>query len=127
MNEPLFHWHLWGASLVVTPWKLVGYLGVLMFAGRWFVQLFASHHAGQPYFPRLFWYMSLLGSLLLLSYFVLSDKRDSVGVMSNLFPFGIALYNLYLEQRYRRRVHADPGVAPTRPPRRDGQEAPLGR
>jgi lipid-A-disaccharide synthase-like uncharacterized protein len=31
--------------VVVTPWKLVGYLGVALFAGRWFVQL-SSLRAG---------------------------------------------------------------------------------
>ena len=26
-------------GLHITPWKLVGYLGVTLFAGRWFVQM----------------------------------------------------------------------------------------
>jgi lipid-A-disaccharide synthase-like uncharacterized protein len=47
--------------------------------------------------------MSLLGSLLLLSYFSLSNKSDSVGVLSNLFPAAIAAYNLFLETRHNRR------------------------
>jgi lipid-A-disaccharide synthase-like uncharacterized protein len=106
MNEPIFQLQLWGGAWIVTPWKLLGYLGVAAFAGRWFVQLFASHRAGQPRFPRLFWYMSLVGSLLLLSYFTFSNKQDSVGVLSNLFPCGIALYNLYLDERHRRRLDA---------------------
>jgi lipid-A-disaccharide synthase-like uncharacterized protein len=56
----------------------------------------------QLQFPRLFWHMSLRGSVLLLSYFIFSDKRDSVGVLSNLFPCGIARYNLFLDGRHRR-------------------------
>ena len=44
MNEP-FH-VLWGITL--TPWKLVGYLGVALFAGRWFVQLYYSRKLGRP-------------------------------------------------------------------------------
>jgi lipid-A-disaccharide synthase-like uncharacterized protein len=106
MNEPLFQMQFLGGYWVVTPWKLLGYLGVATFAGRWFVQLFASHRAGQPRFPRLFWHMSLLGSLLLLSYFAFSNKKDSVGVLSNLFPCGIALYNLFLDKRHRQRMDA---------------------
>ena len=49
--------------------------------------------------PRLFWYMSITGSLMLLSYFVFG-KNDSVGIMSNLFPLMVASYNLYLEHTH---------------------------
>jgi lipid-A-disaccharide synthase-like uncharacterized protein len=31
-------------------------------------------------------------------------KNDSVGVLSNLFPFAVALYNLYLHRRIERDV-----------------------
>lgn len=103
MNEALFQLNLFHRVWVVTPWKILGYLGVAIFAGRWFVQVIASHRAGKSYLPRVFWYMSLVGSLLLLSYFVFSDKNDSVGVLSNLFPCVIAGYNLFLDFRHRKR------------------------
>ncbi len=90
-------------GVTITPWKLVGYAGVFMFAGRWFVQLAASKAHGQVVMPRLFWYMSALGSVLLLSYFVFG-KNDSVGVLSNLFPLLVALYNLYLDIRSKKRL-----------------------
>lgn len=88
-------------GVMVTPWKLVGYLGVALFAGRWFVQVWFSQRSGRPVVPALFWYMSISGSLLLLTYFVFG-KNDSVGILSNLFPFTIALYNLYLHRRTHR-------------------------
>lgn len=87
-------------GVTVTPWKLVGYSGVFLFAGRWFVQLAASRKSGKPVLPRLFWYMSTVGSVLLLSYFIFG-KNDSVGVLSNLFPLFVALYNLYLDSKHR--------------------------
>jgi lipid-A-disaccharide synthase-like uncharacterized protein len=92
-------------GLVITPWKLVGYLGVGLFAGRWFVQVFASRRHGKPVMPRLFWYMSISGSILLLLYFTFG-KNDSVGILSNLFPFTIAAYNLYLDTKMRARGSA---------------------
>ncbi|HZF14379.1 MAG TPA: lipid-A-disaccharide synthase N-terminal domain-containing protein [Steroidobacteraceae bacterium] len=92
----------WG--VVITPWKLIGYLGVALFAGRWFVQLYASRRERRPVVPRLFWYMSIVGSLMLLCYFVFG-KNDSVGILSNAFPFAVAAYNLYLDIRSRR-VHS---------------------
>lgn len=87
-------------GVTITPWKLIGYGGVFLFAGRWFVQLWASRASGRPVMPRLFWYMSAAGSVLLLAYFVFG-KNDSVGVLSNLFPLFVALYNLYLDGKSR--------------------------
>jgi lipid-A-disaccharide synthase-like uncharacterized protein len=103
MNQVL----LTAFGLTITPWKLVGYLGVALFAGRWFVQLYYSRKLRRPVVPTVFWVMSISGSLLLLSYFVFG-KNDSVGILSNLFPAGIAGYNLYLDlANKRRRREAD--------------------
>ena len=88
-------------GLVITPWKLVGYLGVVLFAGRWFVQMLASRVHGRPVLPALFWYMSVSGRVLLLLYFTFG-KNDSVGVLSNLFPAAVAGYNLVLDLRHKR-------------------------
>ena len=85
-------------DMVITPWKLIGYLGVLLFAGRWVVQLIATRQRGEPAFPGLFWAMSILGSALLLAYFIWG-KNDSVGVLSNLFPMAVALYNFTMHHR----------------------------
>jgi len=101
MNEVLMTLQAFDRTLVITPWKLVGYLGVALFAGRWFVQMWASRQAGKPTMPVLFWYMSMSGSLLLLGYFIFG-KNDSVGILSNLFPTFIAAYDLYLELTHQR-------------------------
>lgn len=98
MNEALLEIQAFGVALVITPWKIVGYVGVTTFAGRWFIQVWASHRAREPTVPRLFWYMSLTGSVLLLTYFVFG-RNDSVGILSNLFPAAIAAYNLLLDYR----------------------------
>ena len=86
-------------DIVITPWKLVGYLGVFLFAGRWLVQMAATRKEGRPVFPGLFWAMSVLGSVLLLSYFIWG-RNDSVGVLSNLFPMTVAVYNMFMHYRY---------------------------
>jgi lipid-A-disaccharide synthase-like uncharacterized protein len=107
MNDELLM--LFGVK--VTAWKLIGYSGVFLFAGRWFVQLAASKAKGRPVMPTLFWYMSASGSVLLLSYFIFG-KNDSVGVMSNLFPLFVALYNLYLDHKSRRLLSRKPEHEP---------------
>ena len=90
-------------GVTITPWKLIGYSGVFLFAGRWFVQLAASKMKGKVVMPTTFWYMSAAGSVLLLAYFTFG-KNDSVGILSNLFPLFVALYNLYLDLSHRKRT-----------------------
>lgn len=95
MHQPLFHLGSFG----ITPWEVVGYVGTLLFGGRWAVQFLATRKSGKPTIPRLFWYMSVVGSLLVLAYFTLG-KWDSVGILSNLFPAFVAAYNLVLDFRH---------------------------
>lgn len=97
MNEQIL-WLDW-TGLALTPWKLIGLAGAGMFGARWLVQACASHRARRPVIPRLFWYMSLCGSLMALSYFLLSAKQDAVGVLQNLLPAFTAGYGLYLDIR----------------------------
>src|SRR3546814_9352296 len=91
MNTAIESLELTGVHL--SPWKLIGLTGALMFGGRWVVQFLASRKHRKPVIPRLFWYMSLLGSLMTLSYFVFSHKQDSVGIVQNLFPAFTAAYS----------------------------------
>ena len=99
MNTPIA-WLAW-TGMVLTPWKLIGLAGALMFGGRWVVQFVASRRAGKPVIPRLFWYMSVVGSLMTLAYFALSSKNDAVGVVQNLFPAFTACYSLWLDIQHR--------------------------
>jgi lipid-A-disaccharide synthase-like uncharacterized protein len=97
MEQILFTFGHW----VITPWKLIGLAGALLFTGRWFVQLYATRKLGRVHMPMAFWWLSIVGSLMTLSYFVFG-KNDSVGILQNLFPLFIASYNLTIELRHRR-------------------------
>ncbi|MGH8118597.1 MAG: lipid-A-disaccharide synthase N-terminal domain-containing protein [Rhodanobacteraceae bacterium] len=83
----------------LTPWKIVGFLGTVIFAGRWLVQLYVTRKRRRVTMPVLFWYMSVCGSLLTLCYFIFG-KNDAVGIVSNLFPMFVALYNLSVHRRH---------------------------
>ena len=98
MNEQVY-W-LSGFGVHVTPWKVIGLTGALLFGSRWVVQFLASRRAGKPVIPRVFWYMSIVGSLMTLSYFVFG-KNDAVGVLQNLFPAFTALYSLAMDIKHR--------------------------
>ena len=99
MNTPI-PWLAW-TGLHASPWKLIGWVGAGMFSLRWLVQIIASKRAGKPTIPRLFWYMSVTGSLMSLSYFIFSQKQDSVGVLQNFFPAFTSMYSLYLDIKHR--------------------------
>ena len=88
-------------GIVITPWKLIGFLGALMFAGRWLVQAVATKRAGKPTIPRSFWIISLAGSAMVTSYFIWG-KNDAVGVLTNLLPASVAFYNLIMDIRHSR-------------------------
>ncbi|WP_197672966.1 lipid-A-disaccharide synthase N-terminal domain-containing protein [Verrucomicrobium sp. GAS474] len=102
----LLSFHFFGHPVTVTGWKLVGYCGTLIFAGRWVVQLIASRKAGHPVVPPAFWYMSAAGSLMVLAYFTFG-KNDSVGILGNLFPAFIGFYNLSLALRHKKKKAAE--------------------
>lgn len=92
-------------GVTVTAWKLVGFLGALMFAGRWLIQAWATRRAGKPTIPRSFWIISLMGSAMVTSYFIWG-KNDAVGVLTNLLPASVAFYNLVMDIKAGRARHA---------------------
>ena len=85
----------------LTPWKVVGFIGSLMFTSRWFVQLYYTRKLKRVVMPLAFWWLSVCGSALLLAYFILG-KNDSVGILSNFFPAFVSVYNLVVHLRQNR-------------------------
>jgi lipid-A-disaccharide synthase-like uncharacterized protein len=85
----------------LTPWKAVGLLGSVMFTSRWFVQLYYTRKHKRVVMPLSFWWLSVLGSALLLGYFTLG-KNDSVGIISNFFPAFVSVYNLIVHLRHHK-------------------------
>ena len=85
----------------LTPWKMVGFAGTLLFTSRWFVQLYYTRKYKRVVMPLAFWWLSVCGSVLLLAYFTLG-KNDSVGIISNFFPVFVSVYNLIVHLRHRK-------------------------
>ena len=90
----------------LTPWKIVGFAGTLMFTSRWFVQLYYTRKYKRVVMPLAFWWLSVCGSVLLLAYFVFG-KNDSVGILSNFFPVFVSVYNLVVHLRHRKNSLGD--------------------
>ena len=79
-------------------WKLVGWLGNAVFTARFLVQWRASEKRGQVVVPSLFWWLSIIGSLLLLAY-ALFYRRDSVMIAAYAFNWIPYFRNLLLHHR----------------------------
>lgn len=90
----------------VRRWLIAfGFLGQLIFFGRWIIQWVASERRRQSHVPELFWWCSLVGSLMLLVYFLLD--RNLVGAVGQAVGWTVYSRNLYLiKVRHRERMPA---------------------
>ena len=75
-------------------WLLVGFLGQIMFSMRFLIQWLASEKKKKSVVPTSFWYFSIAGGILLLSYAVF--RKDPVFMLGQ--SMGVIIYsrNLYL-------------------------------
>ena len=79
-------------SPTVMLWLGLGLFGQLLFTGRMVVQWIASERKGSSVVPPMFWWMSLVGSVLLLAYFLW--RRDPIGLLGQAFGSFIYLRNI---------------------------------
>ena len=56
-------------------WNIIGWSGNAVFSSRFLVQWYATEKKKQVVVPTLFWWLSLVGSLLLLSFALFYDKH----------------------------------------------------
>lgn len=76
---------------------VIGFTGQAMFFMRFFVQWLYSEKHRRSLIPTAFWYFSLGGSLLLLTYAII--KRDPVFIVGQSTGFIIYTRNLVLIRR----------------------------
>jgi lipid-A-disaccharide synthase-like uncharacterized protein len=86
MNLALIFWEdgrLFGIEWHV--WKIIGWAGNLIFFSRFFVQWIATEKQKRVVVPISFWWLSLVGSVLLLAYGIY--QRDSVFIFAYAFTW----------------------------------------
>ena len=81
-------------------WKAIGWLGNAVFFSRFFVQWYATEKLKRVVVPTAFWWLSLAGSLLLLSY-ALFYQRDSVFIFAYAFTWIPYIRNLIIHHRHK--------------------------
>lgn len=80
------------------PWKVLGWVGNVVFSARFFVQWYATERKGQVVVPQAFWWLSLGGSLCLFLY-ALIYQRDSVFIFAYAFTWIPYVRNLVIHRR----------------------------
>jgi lipid-A-disaccharide synthase-like uncharacterized protein len=79
----------------VRRWLIAfGFLGQFIFFARWLIQWIATERRGESHIPELFWWTSLIGSLMLVVYFALD--RNLVGTVGQGVGWTVYTRNLYL-------------------------------
>ena len=82
--------------MILTPqiWLIIGFIGQTIFASRFLIQWIVSERASKSIIPNIFWWISIVGSLILLSYAI--HKQDPVFIVGQSCGFLIYSRNLYL-------------------------------
>jgi len=80
-----------------TLWLVVGFAGQAVFTGRFVLQWLYSEFKRRSIIPVGFWYLSMLGSALLLAYAIY--REDPVFIIGQSFGFLVYLRNLQLIAR----------------------------
>ncbi|MDC3090901.1 lipid-A-disaccharide synthase N-terminal domain-containing protein [Rickettsiales bacterium] len=75
-------------------WIIIGFIGQTIFASRFLIQWIVSERASKSIIPNIFWWISILGSFVLLSYAI--HKEDPVFIVGQSCGFLIYARNLYL-------------------------------
>jgi lipid-A-disaccharide synthase-like uncharacterized protein len=98
-----------------SVWKVIGWAGNTVFFSRFFVQWYATEKLRRVVVPTVFWWLSLFGSLLLLSY-ALFYQRDSVFIFAYAFTWIPYIRNLIIHRRHAAAHLVCPQCARTCPP-----------
>ncbi|MCP4547968.1 MAG: lipid A biosynthesis protein [bacterium] len=80
-------------------WVVIGFIAQAIFAGRFLVQWIASEKRGESTIPIVFWYLSIIGSAMLLTYAI--HKQDPVFILGQSTGSIIYIRNLILIYRKR--------------------------
>jgi lipid-A-disaccharide synthase-like uncharacterized protein len=93
-------WLTYACQLFAQYWLyLLGFAGQFLFALRFLVQWVASERKGESIIPIYFWYLSLVGSMILLAYAIV--RRDPVFILGQSTGFIVYMRNLMLIYRKR--------------------------
>ena len=83
-------------------WVGIGFVGQSLFFGRWLLQWFVSERKAESQIPVAFWYMSLIGSVIVLAYAI--HRLDPVFIAGQSVGTLVYVRNIMLVQGAPKRV-----------------------
>ena len=103
--DPIFGWFK-----IVDPWEkwlvFFGLLGQSVFFGRWIVQWIATERKGESHMPEMFWWFSLVGAVMLLTYYIL--RLEPIGIIGQCVGWTVYARNLYLIKTKKKQSSDNP-------------------
>ncbi len=84
------------------PWKVVGWCGNIAFFSRFIIQWYCSEKSKRVVIPVIFWWLSLVGTILLLAYSIFY-RRDSVFIFAYAFAWIPYIRNLIIHSKQDRK------------------------
>ena len=81
-------------------WLILGFVGQGIFGSRFFVQWIYSEIKKESHIPIVFWYLSILGGALLLTYALY--RKDPVFILGQSCGVFVYLRNLVLINRKKK-------------------------
>ena len=86
--------------MTATHWLIIGFIGQVAFGARFVIQWIVSEKKGESTIPLVFWYCSIIGSIVLLSYAIY--REDPVFILGQSLGSIIYIRNLILIDRKRK-------------------------
>ena len=84
-------------SVTALVWAGIGLIGQALFMSRFLIQLWKSEKAKKSVLPIEFWYFSIAGGLVTLSYAIY--RRDLVFTLAQILGLVVYFRNLHLVRR----------------------------
>lgn len=84
-------------AFLLNPWIIIGFFGQFLFFMRFIVQWLASEKHGRVVVPKMFWYLSIAGTLVILAYSV--HINDIVFIIAQILSLFIYARNIMLERK----------------------------
>lgn len=81
---------------LIDPWVIFGFAAQFIFFGRFIIQWIASERSGIVTIPTSFWYLSIIGAIMILIYAV--HRQDIVFIAGQLIALAIYIRNLVLDK-----------------------------
>ncbi len=86
--------------MTTNQWLIVGFVGQAFFGARFIIQWIVSERKGESTIPLAFWYCSIGGAMVLLTYAI--HRQDPVFIVGQSLGSIVYIRNLILIDRKRK-------------------------